>query len=111
MTGRNRRTERAVAEIKVDYRSSGNFVTDYSANLSQTGVFIRTSSPLQIGEQIRIRFQLPGDGMPFGLDGRVKWISTGREQHGHPSGMGVEFVDVPIDTQARIDALLGVVEP
>ncbi|MEL6184220.1 MAG: TIGR02266 family protein, partial [Myxococcota bacterium] len=77
----NRRAERLSAELKVDYRAKGSFVTDYSANVSRRGVFIQTSHPLPVGEKVRLRLQLPEGGAPFALDGVVKWVRTGRGGH------------------------------
>lgn len=106
MSSNNRREERLSAEIKVDYRTEGSFVTDYSANVSRQGVFIRTSHPLPVGQRVRLRLQLPEGDVPFALDGLVKWVSDGREPSGHPAGMGVEFVGLPDPIRVQIDDLV-----
>ena len=106
MVDDNRRSSRLPAEVKVDYRTVGSFITDYSRNISRGGVFIRTSLPLQVGERIRIRLTLPDGDVPFALDGEVKWISTIRDRDQHPPGMGVEFVDFSEDVQAKLEALV-----
>lgn len=102
----NRRDERLSAELKVDYRTGGSFVTDYSANVSRKGVFIRTSHPLPVGEKVRLRLQLPEGDEPFALDGVVKWVCTVRDKDRHPPGMGVEFIDLPEDIRQMIDRLV-----
>lgn len=105
----NRRAERLSAEIKVDYRSEGSFVTDYSANVSREGVFIQTSHPLPVGERVRLRLQLPEGDAPFALDGVVKWVRTGRGGH-EPPGMGVQFIDLPQFVSDQLDRLVSQVE-
>jgi uncharacterized protein (TIGR02266 family) len=102
----NRRFERLAAELKVDYRAGGSFVTDYSANVSRQGVFVQTSHPLPVGEKVRLRLQLPEGEAPFALDGVVKWVCTMRDKDRHPPGMGIEFVDLPEDVEAQIDRLV-----
>lgn len=106
MSDENRRDERLSAELKVDYRAGGSFVTDYSANVSRKGVFIRTSHPLAVGEKVRLRLQLPEGDAPFALDGVVKWVCTVRDKDRHPPGMGVEFVDLPEEIRLHIDRLV-----
>ena len=106
MSDDNRRDRRLSAELKVDYRAGGSFVTDYSANVSRKGLFIRTSHPLAVGEKIRLRMQAPGGDAPFALDGIVKWVCSVRERGDHPAGMGVEFVDLPEEAKQEIDRLV-----
>jgi uncharacterized protein (TIGR02266 family) len=104
----HRGKERLPVEVKVDYRSVGSFITDYSRNISNTGLFVRTSLPLAIGERVRLRLTLPGGAAPFALDGVVKWVSSLQNKSKHPPGMGIEFVDfdekVAADIQKLVDA-------
>lgn len=103
----NHRNEpRLPAEVKVDYRTIGSFMTDYAENISQGGLFIRTSLPLPVGERVRLRLMLPDGDAPFALDGVVKWVSTIREKEQHPAGMGVEFVDFDQEVQDKLAALV-----
>lgn len=102
----NRRAPRLPVEVKVDYRTVGSFITDYTKDISKGGVFIRTSLPLEIGERVRLRLTLPGGDAPFALDGVVKWTSTLRDKEKHPPGMGIEFVDFDDDTRKRIEDLV-----
>ena len=83
---------RVPADIKVDYRTVGTFVTDYTANLSQGGVFVKTSLPLDSGERVRLRVTIPGQDLPFPLEGVVRWNRKVGEEGGD-AGMGIEFVD------------------
>ncbi len=95
-------------DIKVDYRTAGSFITDYTENISKGGVFIKTSLPLEIGERVRLRLQLPDGDAPFALDGIVKWVSTLRDRESHPPGMGIEFVDFDDTVRAKLEALVRV---
>ncbi len=103
----NRQSTRLLVDVKVDYRTEGSsFITDYSDNISRSGMFIKTSLPLQKGEKVRIRLQLPDGDAPFALDGVIKWVSTMREQETHPPGMGVQFVDNSPETSKQLDAMM-----
>lgn len=93
--------------MKVDYRTVGSFITDYTKNISRGGVFIRTSLPLEVGERIRLRITLPEGDAPFALDGVVKWVSTIRDREKHPAGMGVEFTNFTDDVKEQLERLVG----
>ncbi len=102
----NRRSPRIAADVKVDYRTVGSFITDYTRNISKGGLFVQTSLPLEVGERVRLRLTLPDGDAPFGLDGVVKWVSTLRDKDKHPPGMGIEFVDFDELTKRKLEALV-----
>ena len=102
----HRRSPRVVADVKVDYRTIGSFITDYTQNISKGGLFIQTSLPLEVGARVRLRLTLPGGDVPFGIDGIVKWVATTREKDNHLPGMGIEFVDFDEYTQQKLEALV-----
>lgn len=106
----HRREPRLPAEVKVDYRSIGSFMTDYAENISQGGLFIRTSLPLPVGERVRLRLTLPDGDAPFALDGVVKWVSTLRDRDERPAGMGIEFVDFNDEVKGKLSALVSAYE-
>jgi type IV pilus assembly protein PilZ len=99
--------DRLPVEVKVDYRTVGSFITDYTKNISKGGVFIRTSLPLEVGERIRLRITLPEGDAPFALDGIVKWVSSVRDREKHPPGMGVEFTSFTDDVKDQLERLVG----
>jgi type IV pilus assembly protein PilZ len=99
--------DRLPVEVKVDYRTVGSFITDYTKNISRGGVFIRTSLPLEVGERIRLRITLPDGDAPFALDGVVKWTSTLRDREKHPPGMGVEFTNFTEEVRLQLERLVG----
>lgn len=103
--GDERRThERLVSEIKVDYRTIGSFITDYSTNLSKGGVFVATSLPMKVDDKVRLRLSLPDHELPFALDGIVRWARTAAEDPDNP-GMGVEFINFE-DVREQIEAFV-----
>lgn len=106
MTSDKRRSERLPVEIKVDYRSAGRFLTDYSRNVSRGGLFVETCLPLEPGEKVRLRLTLPGVDAPFALDGVVRWVSHRDDDTSHPTGMGIEFLGADDELQRHVDRLL-----
>ena len=110
MSEDKRRNPRPPADVKVDYRTVGSFITDYSANISQGGVFVKTSIPLPVGEKVRLRVTLPGHELPFALDGVVRWVSTHDNAENRPAGMGIEFLEFSGEVKDQILAFVHAVD-
>jgi type IV pilus assembly protein PilZ len=108
--GEHRRAPRIPVDVKVDYRTVGSFITDYTVNISKGGLFIRTSLPLEIGARVRLRLTLPDGEAPFALDGVVRWIASPRDKEKGSPGMGIEFVDFDEDVKRRLEAMVRALE-
>ena len=65
-------------------------------NLSHGGIAIRTTSPLEGGAKIKVRFRMPGSKRDIDAEGRVAWSDR-------RVGMGVQFEKVDPANQAMID--------
>ena len=72
--------------LKVVYRSTTNFLNDYTANISIGGCFLSTQQPFEIGETIELALILP-TGQSINATGIVRWISN----DGEFPGVGVQF--------------------
>ena len=93
----NRRTSpRVVLGIPVAYRFGNTIATSLTLNISQGGLAIRTTSPLDVGAIVRVRFRLPGSRRETDVEGRVSWADQ-------RVGMGLQFTSVDADMQAAID--------
>lgn len=70
------------------------FISEYSANISPTGMFITTNKPEPPGSVLDFEFQL-GDG--FDLirgKGEVVWTRAVAEGPSRPAGMGIRFLEL-----------------
>ncbi len=111
MSEENKRIQtRVPADIKVDYRTVGTFVTDYTTNLSRGGVFVKTSLPLEPGEKVRLRVTIPGQDLPFPLDGVVRWHRKVGDESGDP-GMGIEFTDFSDELKQSLHDFVETIQP
>lgn len=73
-----------------------------AAEISGNGVFLRTHSALGEGAMVTLRLSIPGLARPFTVLGKV--VRTVRGSLLHPSGVGIEFVDIaPTDRRSIID--------
>ena len=87
---------RVALGIPVQYRLGNTIAAALTLNLGRGGVAIRTTSPLEDGSRIKVRFQVPGSKHDVDADGRVAWSDR-------RVGMGVQFEAVTPDHQTVID--------
>jgi uncharacterized protein (TIGR02266 family) len=87
-----RKFPRYFVRILVDYKSVDSFLYDYSNDLSEGGVFIQTTSPLNYGEQVDLRFTLPGTDRLFQLRGEVVWVYQ-KQENAQEINSGAELGD------------------
>jgi type IV pilus assembly protein PilZ len=100
----DRRQPRLPISLKVAYRTTGAFLVSYSINLSKGGIFIETSAPLEVGEHVTLKFEVPGAG-ELEVDGQVAWVRQGSPD-GLPDGMGVQFETLDQRYGQRIDGMV-----
>src|ERR1051326_7240802 len=81
----NRRTSpRVVLGIPIQYRYGNTIAAALTLNLSHGGIAIRTTSPLDAGSQIKVRFRMPGSKRDIDAEGRVAWSDR-------RVGLGIQF--------------------
>lgn len=93
-----RQDERFSVALKVTYPNLKRFMVDFTKNVSRGGMFIRTKSPYDPGQQIDLSLHVPGLEGPVRIVARVvhnKLATEGDED----SGIGVEFIE--IDEKSR----------
>jgi len=95
----DRRDERVT--INKEFDSFDQFIQEYVTNISRTGAFIKTDTPLPIGTEVNLRFTVIMDDIETieGL-GRVVRVET------NPSGMGVVFLELSKYSSQLIEKLL-----
>jgi len=93
----NRRSSpRVVLGIPIQYRFGSTIAAALTLNLSHGGIAIRTTSPLDGGSKIKVRFRMPGSKRDIDAEGRVAWSDR-------RVGMGIQFETVEPANQAVID--------
>ena len=104
MTSADRRLPRLPIKLEVEYRTAGAFLVSYSVNLSKGGIFIETASPLPVGSQLSLMFEVPGAGA-LEVSGLVAWVRQGSFD-GLPDGMGIQFDNLDERYGSVIDGLV-----
>ncbi|MBW2091306.1 MAG: TIGR02266 family protein [Deltaproteobacteria bacterium] len=96
-----RKTERIEQNIEVHYQTADEFFKAYSKNIGGGGLFIKTNDLLRTGTEVRLKFTLPGDELPFNTLGKVIWLKEDEEK-----GMGIQFINFSAQDQIRLNAFL-----
>ena len=99
-----RKTDRTKLVVRVEYSTIDDFFSEFSRDINQGGLFIETTRPLSLGEEVMMRFNLPGGGEVIETVGHVVRISLGDREE--PPGMGLEFEKLRKDDRVRIDQLV-----
>ena len=96
----NRRTSpRVVIGISVAYRLGNTVAAAVTLNVSRGGLAIRTTSPLDVGTIVKLRFRLPAGTKDIDADAIVSWA----DRH---VGMGVEFTRIDSADVAAIETFV-----
>jgi uncharacterized protein (TIGR02266 family) len=86
-----RMSDRFPFAVMVEYSTVGRTCTELADNLSATGMFIHTSTPLEIGDPVMVNFTVPDTNFPLTFPARVKWVSAFGGLDRPTAGMGLEF--------------------
>jgi uncharacterized protein (TIGR02266 family) len=99
------RAPRVSAVVPVHYRceSLDEFVAEYSADISMSGLFIRTDHPLKVDSRVHLRITLPDGSRLIEGIGRVARVGLGLRGE---MGMGVEYVEFDAESMAIIEKLV-----
>lgn len=78
----------------IDYNVNDQYHRDFIQDISESGVFIKTSQAFSTGQKIQMTFMSPDYQKPFKIKGEIVRI--------HTDGVGVKFI---IDSQVQESAL------
>ena len=96
----NRRgSPRVVLGIPVQYRFGNTIAAALTLSLSRGGVAVRTTSPLEGGAKVKVRFRLPGSKHDIDAEGRVSWSDQ-------RVGMGIQFEKIAPASQGAVDTFV-----
>ena len=97
--GPERREERVT--INKEFESYDAFIAEYVTNISRTGVFVRSKTPLPVGTKVNLMFSVIMDDIET-----VEGVGEVVRVHDDPPGMGVVFTELSKYSQGLIEKLL-----
>ncbi len=96
----NKRGEERVT-INKEFESFDAFIQEYVTNISRTGVFIKSQTPLTIGTRVNLRFTVIMNDIET-IEGIGEVVRVEED----PQGMGVVFRELSGYSKDLIDKLL-----
>jgi hypothetical protein len=96
---KNPRGERVT--INKEFESYDAFINEYVTNISRTGAFVRSKTPLPIGTKVNLRFTVIMDDIET-----IEGIGEVVRVHADPPGMGVIFTELSSYSKGLLDKLL-----
>ena len=87
--------------INKEFESYDAFINEYVSNISRTGVFVRSKTPLTIGTHVNLRFTVIMDDIET-----IEGVGEVVRVHDDPPGMGVVFTELSSYSKNLIDKLL-----
>ena len=87
--------------INKEFDSFDAFVSEYVTNISRSGVFIRSRTPLSIGTKVNLKFTVLMDEIET-----VEGVGEVVRVHDSPPGIGVVFTELSGYSKTIIEQLL-----
>ena len=99
--GVTRRTdERVQVKMPVELREGGKIHVAKASDISASGMYLKSSSPLTENATVEIRLELP-DGKPLALFGKIK-----RSPKQQDEGAGIYFIYPDVKSKTLIESLV-----
>ena len=93
-------------KVILKFHHFGGFFIEYSANISMTGMFIRTDAPKQAGSVFIFEIWLGEEyKLVHGL-GEVVWTRDEHEGDDRPAGMGIRFLKVDEESIGVVERII-----
>jgi len=87
--------------INKEFESFDAFREEYVTNVSRSGVFVRSTTPLAVGTRVNLKFTVIMDDIET-IEGTGEVVRV----HEDPPGMGVVFTELSGYSKALIEKLL-----
>ncbi len=99
-----RNKKRMELNVKVEYRTLDAVLWNFSTNINEGGIFIRSNRPQQPGTKVHLRFFLPDVIKAILVEGEVVWSNDDPQQG--DCGMGIEFHELHGGDKRMINQLI-----
>ena len=97
-----RQHDRKTFFMIVDYIVEGRYFRDFIQDMSDTGVFIKTSQDVPLGRKILMTFMSPDNQQPFKINGEAVRVTS--------EGIGVKFIIESQVQEAVIKSLVQMIK-
>jgi uncharacterized protein (TIGR02266 family) len=81
-------------KVNMEFEKFSGFISEYSENISEGGMFVKTTTPRPMGSVFSLEFKLKDDYKLIQGWGEVVWVREKTEDPAKPAGMGIKFLDL-----------------
>ena len=93
-------------KVILKFHHFGGFFVEYSANVSLTGMFVKTDSPKPAGSILIFEIWLGDEYKLVHGVGEVVWVRGEDETTNRPAGMGVRFLKLDDESRAVVERVI-----
>lgn len=107
-TSNRRDNERIPFEtnVHIEFEKFSGFISEYSVNISEGGMFIKSDNPAPVGTILSFEFKLKDNFTLIQGLGEVSWIREKARSPEDPAGMGVKFREVSTQSKQLISSMI-----
>jgi uncharacterized protein (TIGR02266 family) len=91
--------------VNLDFKSVDDFINEYVANISRSGVFIKSEEPLPVGTRVTLKFTVIMNDLET-IEGVGEVVRTIEKAPGVQAGMGVVFISLTGYSRQLIERIL-----
>lgn len=91
-------------EVNREFEGVDSFLSEYVTNISRSGIFIRSDTPLPEGTRVDLRFTLICDEIEV-IEGVGEVVRT-QDDPDLPKGMGVVFTELTHESERLLERLI-----
>ena len=95
---------RAELMVRIEYSTVDEMFSEFTRDINEGGLFIKTRTHRPVGTEIALRFALPGGEGVIETTGLVVRVSEPGQSN--LPGMGIEFDELSVADRARIDRIV-----
>jgi type IV pilus assembly protein PilZ len=95
--------------IQLSIKEKAALYAAYIPMFKEGGIFIPTSRPYELGDDVYVLLSLPDDPQRYPLAGKVAWVTPAKAPGGRTQGVGVRFPsdDKSFALKVKIEEILG----
>jgi uncharacterized protein (TIGR02266 family) len=100
-----RKKKRGIVHITAYCKSPEGMKIGHTLDISEGGMFLKTSDFFTVGEKLDIDFEVPGQKATLKATGKVAWATTHIQRDAKPDlpGCGIEFIQISDETLASLN--------
>ncbi len=93
-------------KVHLEFEKFSGFITEYSQNISEGGMFVKSKAPLPVGTVVSFEFKLKDNFSLIQGMGQVTWVRSNSVDPNSPNGMGIRFRELSPQSKQLISTMV-----